>query len=81
MKKYVTSLMLCLLMLPLAAQTQGDTIYHFRFKPGNDGLYTAYRNNGTELSRLLAGVVQNKEAILAATGPIPDADHCHSLDD
>ena len=49
MKKYVTSLMLCLLMLPLVAQTQGDTIYHFRFEPGNDGLYTAYRNNGTEL--------------------------------
>ena len=75
MKKYVTSLMLCLLMLPLVAQTQGDTIYHFRFEPGNDGLYTAYRNNGTEL------VVQNKEAILAGTVPIQVDGYCNSLDD
>ena len=81
MKKYVTSLMLCLLMLPLVAQTQGDTIYHFRFEPGNDGLYTAYRNNGTELSRLLACVVQNKEAILAGTVPIQVDGYCNSLDD
>ena len=81
MKKYVTSLMLCLLMLPLVAQTQGDTIYHFRFEPGNDGLYTAYRNNGTELTRLLSCVVQNKEAILAGTIPILVDGYCSSLHD
>ena len=81
MKKYVTSLMLCLLMLPLVAQTQGDTIYHFRFEPGNDGLYTAYRNNGTELTRLLSCVVQNKEAILAGTIPIQVDGYCSSLHD
>ena len=80
-KKLLMTLVLWAVVYPLVAQTQGDTIYHFRFEPGNDGLYTAYRNNGTELSRLLACVVQNKEAILAGTVPIQVDGYCNSLDD
>ncbi|OUO99244.1 hypothetical protein B5F38_00005, partial [Barnesiella sp. An22] len=75
------TLVLWAVVYPLVAQTQGDTIYHFRFEPGNDGLYTAYRNNGTELTRLLSCVVQNKEAILAGTIPILVDGYCSSLRD
>lgn len=80
-KKLLMTLVLWAVVYPLVAQTQGDTIYHFRFEPGNDGLYTAYRNNGTELTRLLSCVVQNKEAILAGTIPILVDGYCSSLDD
>lgn len=80
-KKLLMTLVLWAVVYPLVAQTQGDTIYHFRFEPGNDGLYTAYRNNGTELTRLLSCVVQNKEAILAGTIPILVDGYCSSLHD
>ena len=80
-KKLLMTLVLWAVVYPLVAQTQGDTIYHFRFEPGNDGLYTAYRNNGTELTRLLSCVVQNKEAILAGTIPIQVDGYCSSLHD
>ena len=80
-KKLLMTLVLWAVVYPLVAQTQGDTIYHFRFEPGNDGLYTAYRNNGTELTRLLSCVVQNKEAILAGTIPIQVDGYCSSLDE
>ena len=80
-KKLLMTLVLWTVVYPLVAQTQGDTIYHFRFEPGNDGLYTAYRNNGTELTRLLSCVVQNKEAILAGTIPILVDGYCSSLHD
>lgn len=80
-KKLLMTLVLWAVVYPLVAQTQGDTIYHFRFEPGNDGLYTAYRNNGTELTRLLSCVVQNKEAILAGTIPILVDGYCRSLHD
>lgn len=80
-KKLLMTLVLWAVVYPLVAQTQGDTIYHFRFEPGNDGLYTAYRNNGTELTRLLSCVVQNKEAILAGTIPILVDGYCSSLRD
>ena len=80
-KKLLMTLVLWAVVYPLVAQTQGDTIYHFRFEPGNDGLYTAYRNNGTELTRLLSCVVQNKEAILAGTIPILVDGYCSSLDE
>ena len=80
-KKLLMTLVLWAVVYPLVAQTQGDTIYHFRFEPGNDGLYTAYRNNGTELTRLLSCVVQNKEAILAGTVPILVDGYCSSLDE
>ena len=79
-KKLLMTLVLWAVVYPLVAQTQGDTIYHFRFEPGNDGLYTAYRNNGIELTRLLSCVVQNKEAILAGTIPILVDGYCSSLD-
>lgn len=80
-KKLLMTLVLWAVVYPLVAQTQGDTIYHFRFEPGNDGLYTAYRNNGTELTRLLSCVVQNKEAILAGSIPILVDGYCSSLDE
>ncbi|MDM8268956.1 DUF3575 domain-containing protein [Barnesiella viscericola] len=80
-KKLLMTLVLWAVVYPLVAQTQGDTIYHFRFEPGNDGLYTAYRNNGTELTRLLSCVVQNKEAILAGSVPILVDGYCSSLDE
>ena len=80
-KKLLMTLVLWAVVYPLVAQTQGDTIYHFRFEPGNDGLYTAYRNNGIELTRLLSCVVQNKEAILAGTIPILVDGYCSSLHD
>ena len=80
-KKLLMTLVLWAVVYPLVAQTQGDTIYHFRFEPGNDGLYTAYRNNGTGLTRLLSCVVQNKEAILAGTVPILVDGYCSSLDE
>ena len=44
-------------------------------------VHTAYRNNGTELTRLLSCVVQNKEAILAGTIPILVDGYCSSLHD
>ena len=78
-KKFLISLVLWGIISPLMAQTQGDTIYQFRFEPGENGFYTACQDNRAELTRLLSCVVQNKEAILAGSIPILVDGYCNSL--
>lgn len=59
MKQAVLALLLCLPVLPLAAQQQpeqaqelSDTVYVFRFVSGNDMFYVPFRDNNPELNRL-----------------------------
>ena len=78
MKKWITTALLSLLLLPAMAQERTDTTYSFRFVAGDDMFYIPWSGNGAELDRLLACVEQHKEAILDGTAPVQVDGYCTS---
>lgn len=58
------------LLLPLAAQERVDTVYTFRFVPGQDMFYVPWKENAAELARLEQCVRQWKAEILAKRMPL-----------
>ena len=79
LKKWITTALLALLMLPAMAQQKADTTYTFRFVPQKDMFYVPWSGNGNELSRLLDCIKNNKAAILDGKLPLLVDGYCHSL--
>ena len=67
--KSILTIILVLLLSPLAAQERTDTVYTFRFVPGRDMFYVPWQGNDRELARLEACVDRFWERII--TGEIP----------
>lgn len=80
LKTIVTTTLLALLVLPLAAQERTDTVYTFRFMPGRDMFYVPWGGNDRELTRLETCVTQWKTQILAGTIPVQVDGYCTSGD-
>ena len=78
LKKWITTALLTLLLLPAMAQQKADTTYTFRFVAGDDMFYIPWNGNGEELSRLLSCVEQHKEAILDGGIPVKVDGYCTS---
>ena len=78
LKKWITTVLLTLLLLPAMAQQKADTIYTFRFVAGDDMFYVPWSGNGEELNRLLSCVEQHKAAILDGGIPVEVDGYCTS---
>ena len=79
LKKWITTALLTLLLLPAMAQQKADTTYTFRFVPQKDMFYVPWSGNDTELARLLACIKNNKTDILDGKLPLLADGYCHSL--
>ena len=64
LKKWITTALLTLLLLPAMAQQKADTTYTFRFVTQKDMFYVPWNGNDTELARLLECIENNKTTIL-----------------
>ncbi len=60
-RTWLTALMI-LFALPLWSQRQ-DTAFIFRFRPGSDIFYVPYRDNETELQRLMRVLTEQRKAL------------------
>ena len=78
LKKWITTALLSLLLLPAMAQERTDTTYSFRFVAGDDMFYIPWSGNGEELDRLLACIAENRAAILDGTVPVRVDGYCTS---
>ena len=78
MKKWITTALLSLLLLPAMAQERTDTTYSFRFVAGDDMFYIPWSGNGAELDRLLACIAENRTAITDGTVPVRVDGYCTS---
>ena len=79
LKKWITTALLTLLLLPAMAQQKADTTYTFRFVPREDMFYVPWNGNDTELARLLECIEKNKATILDGKLPLYVDGYCHSL--
>ena len=79
LKKWITTALLTLLMLPAMAQQKADTTYTFRFVPQKDMFYVPWNGNDTELARLLECIEKNKATILDGKLPLLVDGYCNSL--
>ena len=79
LKKWITTALLTLLLLPAMAQQKADTTYTFRFVPREDMFYVPWNGNDTELARLLECIEKNKTAILDGKLPLYVDGYCNSL--
>ena len=70
LKKWITTALLSLLLLPAMAQEKTDTTYTFRFVPQKDMFYVPWNDNDMELARLLECIEKNKTAILDGKLPL-----------
>lgn len=80
LKKWITTALLTLLLLPAMAQQKADTTYTFRFVPQKDMFYVPLDGNDRELARLLECVRRNKDSILSGSLPLYVDGYCNSLD-
>ena len=80
LKKWITTALLTLLLLPAMAQQKADTTYTFRFVPREDMFYVPWNGNATELARLLECIEKNKATILDGKLPLLVDGYCNSLD-
>lgn len=78
LKKWITTALLMVLLLPAMAQQKADSIYTFRFVAGDDMFYVPWSGNGEELNRLLSCVEQHKAAILDGGIPVEVDGYCTS---
>lgn len=78
LKKWITTALLTLLLLPAMAQQETETTYSFRFVAGDDMFYVPWGGNGEELNRLLSCVEQHKAAILDGGIPVEVDGYCTS---
>ena len=79
LKKWITTALLTLLLLPAMAQQKADTTYTFRFVPREDMFYVPWNGNDTELARLLECIEKNKTTILNGRLPLLVDGYCNSL--
>ena len=79
LKKWITSALLTLLLLPAMAQQKADTTYTFRFVPQKDMFYVPWNGNDMELARLLECIESNKADILDGKLPLYVDGYCNSL--
>ena len=79
LKKWITTALLTLLLLPAMAQQKADTTYTFRFVPQKDMFYVPWNGNDTELARLLECIEKNKATILDDKLPLYVDGYCNSL--
>lgn len=79
LKKWITTALLTLLLLPAMAQQKADTTYTFRFVPREDMFYVPWSGNDTELARLLECIEKNKATILDGKLPLYVDGYCNSL--
>ena len=79
LKKWITTALLTLLLLPAMAQQKADTTYTFRFVPREDMFYVPWNGNDTELARLLECIEKNKTTILDGKLPLLVDGYCNSL--
>ena len=79
LKKWITTALLTLLLLPAMAQQKADTTYTFRFVPQKDMFYVPWNGNDTELARLLECIEKNKTTILNGRLPLLVDGYCNSL--
>ena len=79
LKKWITTALLTMLLLPAMAQQKADTTYTFRFVPQKDMFYVPWNGNGTELTRLLACIESNKAEIIDGRLPLLVDGYCNSL--
>ena len=78
LKKWITTALLSLLLLPAMAQETADSTYTFRFVTDEDMFYVPWSGNGEELNRLLSCIKQHKEAILDGEIPVEVNGYCTS---
>ena len=78
LKKWITTALLSLLLLPAMAQETADSTYTFRFVTDEDMFYVPWSGNGEELNRLLSCIKQHKEAILDGEIPVDVNGFCTS---
>jgi len=79
LKKWITTALLTLLLLPAMAQQKADTTYTFRFVPRENMFYVPWSGNDTELARLLECIEKNKTTILNGRLPLLVDGYCNSL--
>ena len=79
LKKWITTALLTLLLLPAMAQQKADTTYTFRFVPQKDTFYVPWNGTDTELARLLECIENNKTTILDGKLPLYVDGYCNSL--
>ena len=79
LKKWITTALLTLLLLPAMAQQKADTTYTFRFVPQKDMFYVPWNGNDMELARLLECIDSNKADILDGKLPLYVDGYCNSL--
>ena len=78
LKKWITTALLTLLLLPAMAQQKADTTYTFRFVPQKDMFYVPWNGNDMELARLLECIESNKADILDGKLPLYVDGYCNS---
>ena len=79
LKKWITTALLSLLLLPAMAQETTGTTYTFRFVPQKDMFYVPWSGNDMELARLLECIESNKTDILDGRLPLYVDGYCNSL--
>lgn len=79
LKKWITTALLTLLLLPAMAQQKADTTYTFRFVPRENMFYVPWNGNDMELARLLECIESNKTDILDGKLPLLVDGYCNSL--
>ena len=79
LKKWITTALLTLLLLPAMAQQKADTTYTFRFVPQKDMFYVPWNGNDMELARLLECIESNKADIHDGKLPHYVDGYCNSL--
>ena len=79
LKKWITTALLTLLLLPAMAQQKADTTYTFRFVPRENMFYVPWNGNDMELARLLECIESNKTDILDDKLPLLVDGYCNSL--
>lgn len=67
LKKWITTALLTLLLLPAMAQQKADTTYTFRFVPQKDMFYVPWNGNDMELARLLSALKATRRTFLTAS--------------
>lgn len=86
LKKIVCISLVVLFALPLAAQgdrgetAPADSLYEFRFKPGDDRFFGIFKENETQLKALSGFVDSHRSAIEAGTMPLYVDGYCRSMD-
>lgn len=77
--KFITTVLLSAILLPVVAQEKTDTAYIFRFMTGKDMFYVPWNGNDSELARLEACVEKYKTEILNGRMPLRVDGYCSSM--